>query len=392
MIVGGFLSCQIIEADTVRCWSETTKLSVEDLDLIVLLDNDGEPIPKESLDVEFKDSESLFEMIITIPEGFNLTTIDAYVEEAKLDDDEEIPPMGQPGPAAPPSEDEPETPEELTNEMICASLSGGNWVLVPGSPDYHPQDFCIMKYEAKCSNPEGKACSEQAGESPISIAENTPWVEIGQDDAKVKCSELGSGFELINNKQWMAVTSNAASVESNWSGNSVGQGELSRGHSDNSPSFACGASSDESNAYVQGDCGGLDSGSFNQKRTMTLTNGAVVWDLPGNVREHTSYFNSSAKPSATWIFHRWVQFRSVRGNDALPKTDLIPQIAIDQRWDSGQSIGQYWAGANGSGGGLPRGGSWLDHQNSGLFSATLDRSASYTTDYVGFRCSYVIQD
>ena len=46
------------------------------------------------------------------------------------------------------------------------------------NPAYEANDFCVMKYEAKCSD--GPCPSTN---TPTSTIAGTPWVEINQTDA-----------------------------------------------------------------------------------------------------------------------------------------------------------------------------------------------------------------
>lgn len=70
----------------------------------------------------------------------------------------------------------------------------------------------------------------------------------------------------------------------------------------------------------------------------------------------------------------------------MPLTDLLPQIAIDNSWDTSQSIGFYYSGSDGSGGAVRRGGNWDDLTNSGIFSTALNYAPTYTGTNNGFRC------
>ena len=36
-----------------------------------------------------------------------------------------------------------------TANTFCSDLADGEWVKVPGDPNYGTSDFCVMKYEAK---------------------------------------------------------------------------------------------------------------------------------------------------------------------------------------------------------------------------------------------------
>lgn len=57
----------------------------------------------------------------------------------------------------------------------------------------------------------------------------------------------------------------------------VGSGYIYSGHNDNAPASALAADPGDSNGYA----GEANTGG-NQKRTLTLSDGEVIWDLCGN--------------------------------------------------------------------------------------------------------------
>ena len=260
---------------------------------------------------------------------------------------------------------------------FCRSITvGGSWILVPGNPAYKANDFCIMKYEVKNN-----------GGNPDSRSDGKPWVNITQDDAKSECGSLGAGYHVLTNPEWMTVATNTVNIGSNWSGGSVGSGELARGHADDNPSEICEADANDANAYVEGNCTGAAQGDdFNQKRTHTLSNGEVIWDLSANVWEWIDYNNAADKPSPnTDAFYEYSL--PVVGTVTMPLTDLIPQIGIDNLWNSSQSIGQYYPGVNGAGGALYRGGSYFFGNASGVFGAAMELTSTSLGPDIGFRCA-----
>ena len=146
------------------------------------------------------------------------------------------------------------------------------YILVPGSTVLGTSDFWVMKYEAK--NVGGVATSQVA---------STPWVMISQTDAMTTSSAACSGCHLISEAEWLTIAHNVLGVSSNWSGGTVGSGYIYGGHNDNSPTNALAADTNDANGYS----GETNTGG-NQRRTLTLTNGEVIWDIAGNVYEWTS--------------------------------------------------------------------------------------------------------
>jgi hypothetical protein len=234
-----------------------------------------------------------------------------------------------------------------------------------------------MKYEAK--NVGGVATSQAA---------STPWVSISQTAAITTCRALGTGYDLISNPQWMTIGSNVAAIAGNWTGGVVGTGYLFSGHNDNSPGSACAASSDDSLFYVETNCTPVSSGdTTEQRRTLTLSNGAVIWDLSGSVHEWVNSINRGDKPGATDAYY---EYTALTGSTTTALKDLVPTNAVkafwSDSWNSGKWIGQIYPGTNGSGGALLRGGLWGDGSYAGVFTANLSAAPSVSATTVGFRC------
>ena len=164
--------------------------------------------------------------------------------------------------------------KEVANSFLCPA----NFVGVPSLEGYTTHSFCVMKYEAK-NDGSGGAISQAAG---------TPWVNISRNESITECTDLGGNgkYDLITNDEWQSIARNIELVGSNWKNGSVGDTEgLSTGHSDGVPGGPQAASSDDNNACheTSDPCDG--STWHSQRRTHTLSNGEVVWDMAGNVNE-----------------------------------------------------------------------------------------------------------
>jgi formylglycine-generating enzyme required for sulfatase activity len=220
-------------------------------------------------------------------------------------------------------------------------------------------------------------------------------VNIHQQDSITECASIGAGYHLITNDEWMTIATNAAAEDSNWSGGSVGSGTLYRGHSDSSPNSKCAASTNDADAYVESSCtalasGGAEDDEATQRRTHNLSNGSVIWDLSGNVREWVNYFNDTDKPSNDGTPENgWLEYSlPVLGTTTMPLTDLVSQAAIDAGWDSTKSIGKYFPYPNNtSTGALIRGGTWGFDLAGGLFNANLNNGPTLSTTNLGLRCA-----
>jgi hypothetical protein len=255
------------------------------------------------------------------------------------------------------------------------------YILVPGDTDYGTTSFCVMKYEAKYGD-----------QGAISQAAGIPaWGNISQNSAYGSCRSLGPGYALINNKEWMTLASNVANVASNWSGASVGSGALNRGHSDSSPSSGLAPVSDDNDP-----CSGTGqtcsaSTWHDQRRTHTLSNGNVVWDLAGNLWELVDYNIYEDKPTPAAA--AWYEYTAVTGSTAMPKTSLVPTNTLKSWWNNSwngatNGIGQYWGGTQSSGGALVRGAAFGDGSATGVFTTRLEYSPWTVGLAIGFRCVF----
>ena len=386
---GSFLlACIQKYANHFSCEVSKNTVSLEDeIKNLKIYDKDGQLIPANDLLFRVIESEGLVYLEIFIQSDAVVTEILGHEiivanseEENKENSDGGIPQAADSG-------EEPVNTSE-NNPSNCDSIgTPGTWILIPGNSDYGTSDFCVMKYEAKCGQANGEECDPNL-HSPISIAENTPWVNISQQNASTECASLGSGFHLLTNAEYMTIAANIAEVASNWSGGTIGNALLNRGHSDDNPSQACPASNDNALNVVEGDCINRPSGSdeFIEQRTHTLNNGEVIWDLAGNAWELTSYVNSADKP--TPLGRNWYEYsQPVVGTSTMSLNELVPQIAIINGWNSSKGIGMYNPGDNGVDGTLTRGGRWSSGAESGVFTADLNALPTDTWSTTSFRCS-----
>ena len=238
----------------------------------------------------------------------------------------------------------------------------------------------------------------------------------------------GTGFQLLTNTQWQVFARNAEQVPANWSGNAVGSGKLSRGHTDtlvstneltNSWCFGCtttsprGAPSSHSDANVYFGTGDTAAAAWNmlgagppsgteQRRTQILSNGAVVWDLGGNVWQLVEDDRGSLGiPTAddtgggglSVNTNTMLSFLNGAANRFSETTNLIfgsfgiagaPRTQFAEAQNAGFMIA-------GSGGILFRGASFYDGSfaNGGMFSAYLHGLPSDIFPNVGFRCAFI---
>ncbi len=218
------------------------------------------------------------------------------------------------------------------------------YVFVPGDPVFNTDDFCVMKYEAKEIEQDGKRVIRSRPDGELM------QLQVGSiEDAKTLCSGIGSGFSWMNNAEWMTIAANIASNDENWSGGKVGEGTINKGHSDGFPNAYINASSDDrpyEGTMNDGEAGPLD---WSQKRTHVLTNGDIIWDLSGNAKEFLdTKFEDVAVPSFGKQFE-YVEINQVNdetATKAVPASFIRPTSKThpwwDDHWDSNQGLGKYY--------------------------------------------------
>lgn len=267
-------------------------------------------------------------------------------------------------------------PTTLDDGSSCPS----GFIVVPGNSTFGTKTFCVMKYEAK-----------NDGGHPQSVAAGTPWVSISQANAATaaqsavdQSGNTVSGSHLITEAEWMTIAANVMNVASNWSGDAVGSGYIYSGHNDNAPSSTLAADTNDANGYA----GETNTGG-NQRRTLTLTNGQVIWDFAGNAYEWTSQQLTASKigNSSVWSFTwlPWNQSGLLTGN--LPAYSLPGAVSSTaSSYSSSQGAGQLYANYGDAGShDFIRGGSWASGSGAGIFGLNLSIATGGQTASIGFR-------
>ena len=260
--------------------------------------------------------------------------------------------------------------------------------------------FCVMKYEAK-KNDVGLADRFVGGPGaayPVSTPDKTPWFGLTWQDARTACASVG--VQLISENQWLSIAHQVVGVLTNWTSGVVGTGALYQGHWDGNPARAAAADVSDANGYYDT---GNTTGST-QRRTLTLPNGQVIWDLSGNIAEYTNGVTTNLDRYAPVTPGGYVYSAADAGT-------IATNVPLEKRPPSGyghiHGMGNYLVGTGGTSVGINtvneppdnqataaytiafvRGGSYNQGASRvGVFGLNHSLGVSYTNANVGFRCA-----
>jgi hypothetical protein len=269
-------------------------------------------------------------------------------------------------------------------------------------------DFCVAKYEMKCV---GSSCPvNQASANAVATSKpsGTSWTSISRTSDLVACSNLNAingvslKYFMITNAEWMTIARDIESVGENWSGSLPGIGVLARGHSDEVeplpplPPLLLEASSDDSASYFGTGNTSADAPNlgWEQKRTHTLSNGQVIWDLAGNAQEAVDWIvitkaHNSEISIETGQTEIWIDFKDI--NTFASETDQMKPSTWQPFYSSLtglDGIGQYFSGTKTKGRSARRGGHYAQGNIAGIYNLRLSGTEGYVHSSLGFRCVY----
>lgn len=265
-----------------------------------------------------------------------------------------------------------------TPVAIAPFVCPDGFIPVPGSSTYGTSDFCVMKYEAK-----------RVGTSttPISTAAGIPWAGVTQLAAIANSPNVEgcTGCHLITEAEWMTLAQNVLNVSSNWSTGVVGSGYIYSGHNDNNPGSALAASPDDDIGYFET---GQTTG--NQRRTLTLSNGEVIWDIAGNAWDWTSgtVISPARQPGidgAGATFREWTTITNANTLTIDPSPISTGILGADL-WTSANGIGKVYGDSDVTVlRGTIRGAHWGYGISAGVLSVDYYYAPSASNTATGFR-------
>ena len=256
--------------------------------------------------------------------------------------------------------------------------------------NYTSLPFCVAKYEMK-DNGSGFA---------VSKAKNVPYVNLTKAQAIQKCTNIGTGFDLITNDQWQTLARNIEQVTSNWANASIGDGDLNQGHSDGIPNRALEASKNDNRGCYETGQACLSSKNVKvwhaQRRTHFFSSSKEpIWDLAGNVREWVKDENAINYGDAQYISlvtgSSHPTLGALSGGTTTISRTAKDQFGPSENFDNVFTSGNY----GGLGrliivrqGSILRGGVWNEKNHTGLFSVLQGARSSHKGSDIGFRCAY----
>lgn len=293
-----------------------------------------------------------------------------------------------------------------------------NFVKIPANSTLGTSEFCLSKFEMKASLNDGTAVFDtNNGGTPLDVSlhkpesrpEGLPWVRITLSQAAAECTSLGSGYHLSTAKEWQAAALNIESVATNWSGSSVGSGTINSGHSDGAISATAVADGYAvsgvlllSAGNATDPFGGTGQTSGSQKRTHTLSNGEIIWDMAGNARDivdatGTAVGVNYTGPGVSNFYEvlssefsstiSSLTFATAPGGSGTLNLNLfIPATAGLNHTTN--AIGKVYINSGAQTNRMiTRGGNFSSGNSPGLFAADFDSATSGTSSSGSFRCA-----
>lgn len=252
---------------------------------------------------------------------------------------------------------------------------------VPGAPVVNDR-FCVMQYEAKKVGIEEKAVSQPA---------DAPWTQITIGDAQAKCADLGyanqNHFDLISNQEWMSIARQVEAHLPNWLDDGV-QRMLPTGNSNGNSTTPPKQVSDPLDPYTDTNDSAAEAigQGKEQKRTLELANGTVIWDMAANAWEWVDWNKNTLGLDSPPVCEpaniaEEINEVIVANCPGWSEADYMP---ADPLLDSANGVGFFQGEAISVQ--MNRGGD--PEEGGGIFTVGRENDLNIADPLVGFRCVF----
>ncbi len=245
-------------------------------------------------------------------------------------------------------DDLPALANDLRVKLVAMSQANDRFVNIPETT--LPNGTIVQAFQV------GQfLCSQGPMEMLQVTAGGAPWVDINYHDARTSCQF--AGLRLVTELQMLAIAYDIANQDINWTGGTVGQGDIFQGlRKDN-------VDEPQPADYVPEDA--------DERRWHQLSNGERIYDFSGN--------------AFTWVFddvqgdENGIVARAITADSSSLSTAPFPSMERGTGW-------RPTAPANWSGRALVRGGYWNSSGLAGVFRLGIGWP-DYAGGSVGFRCT-----
>ncbi|HRK09270.1 MAG TPA: hypothetical protein PLZ57_15990 [Pseudobdellovibrionaceae bacterium] len=264
-----------------------------------------------------------------------------------------------------------------------------DYVRVRARPEVGTQhDFCVMRAHARSDSREPRRDRAKL----ITDLSRRAATNFMHHHAQRACKNLGPGFALISNVEWMTIARDLEMQPENWSSGKVGVGVFVRGHTDDSPRHPLNIEN-LNDPYDQTGNSAVDKPGegWEQRRTFVLSSGEVIWDFSGNYWHWVDWYVDGPERARSLQPHLregdWLHFDEVdlaqAANSKMPPESWSP-LHLGRE----HGLGRYLPGEFAHGGYAMRGGSWLNDSRAGVYSLSLAFAGACAPAGISFRCVY----
>jgi hypothetical protein len=289
-----------------------------------------------------------------------------------------------------------DAPSDAPSDAVDGACADG-FTFVTGDTMLGTRDFCAMTFEARARDMNGQIVADgcvvvnvddcapnglsTSTHRAASVAAGKPWRGLDALAAYGACADLGAGHTLMTNAEWMTIARAAERTGSNWSGGSPYAGVLVEGATDDFPVLGI---TDPENPYSDTGYSANDppGAGWEQRRTIDLPDGRVLWDLPAHLQEWIDW---------TYDERDYAGAPPCSGGElpALACAGYAPNDynSASGTLDSSVGVGRVLAG---SGNTARRGGQLADRAGrlAGIYALNMNRFTDQTFPATGFRCVY----